>query len=240
MKSQDAGPTAGKKERVRQMFDGIAGRYDFLNRCLSAGVDRRWRRRAIAQLRTLQPKRILDMATGTGELAIEALRLDPEQVVGIDLSGPMLEVGRKKLKARGLEGRIELKKGDSEGTDMEAGAFDAVTVAFGVRNFEDLDAGLSEMYRLLRPGGMAVVLEFSQPAKFPVKQLYGFYFHNILPFFGGIVSRDRAAYSYLPQSVSLFPYGESFLDRMRMAGFRDTKHLPLSFGIAAIYTGTKA
>jgi len=228
-----------KKEQVRTMFNNIAGKYDFLNHFLSAGVDYSWRRKVIRILKMHQPKKILDVATGTADLAIAEAKLNAESVIGVDIADQMLDYGRKKISDKQLGDVITLENGDAENLRFGEGTFDAVTVAFGVRNFEDLDKGLQEMYRILNPGGIAVILEFSSPKKFPVKQVYNFYFHNILPLAGRIISKDRAAYTYLPESVNAFPDGQNFLNYMHAAGFRDTTARPLTFGIASIYTGMK-
>ncbi|MEJ2003512.1 MAG: bifunctional demethylmenaquinone methyltransferase/2-methoxy-6-polyprenyl-1,4-benzoquinol methylase UbiE [Cyclobacteriaceae bacterium] len=230
---------SGKKEQVAEMFDNISGNYDFLNHFLSLGIDIRWRKKAIRMLKKDQPKLILDIATGTGDFAIEALALDPDKVIGVDISQGMLDVGREKLKKRGLDDRIELQKGDSEGLSFEDNKFDAVIVSFGVRNFENLDRGLSDMFRVLKPGGKVIILEFSRPKSFPFKQIYNFYFKAILPKIGKLVSKDRAAYTYLPESVEAFPDGDQFLERMRQVGFKNTKCKALTFGVSSIYEGTK-
>ena len=230
---------SGKKEQIAQMFDSISGKYDFLNHFLSLGIDIYWRKRAIAKLRNDQPKEILDIATGTGDFAIEALRLNPDHIIGVDISEGMLEVGRKKLKQKGLDNRITLERGDSEGIQYNDNKFDAVIVAFGVRNFEHLEKGLTDMLRVLKPGGKLVVLEFSKPQAFPFKQLYNFYFKAILPLIGRLVSKDQAAYTYLPASVNEFPYGERFLEILKETGFRETACTPLTLGISSIYTGIK-
>lgn len=228
-----------KKEQVRTMFNNIAGKYDFLNHFLSAGVDYSWRRKVIRILKKHQPKKILDVATGTADLAIAEAKLNPEAVIGVDIADQMLDYGRKKIADKRLEKIITLENGDSENLRFESHTFDAVTVAFGVRNFENLDKGLQEMYRTLNTGGIAVILEFSNPKRFPVKQVYNFYFRNILPLAGRIISKDRSAYTYLPESVNAFPDGEDFLERMHRAGFKDTSARRLTFGIASIYTGVK-
>jgi demethylmenaquinone methyltransferase/2-methoxy-6-polyprenyl-1,4-benzoquinol methylase len=228
-----------KKEQVRMMFDNIAHRYDFLNHFLSLGIDKRWRKKAISFLQKEKPGLILDIATGTGSFAIEALTLNPEAIKGIDISEQMLERGRQKIKKLKLEKKIELIQGDSEKINFNSESFDAVTVGFGVRNFENLSKGLSEIYRVLKKDGTLVVLEFSNPEKFPVKQAYNFYFQNILPFIGKIISKDKRAYQYLPESVKAFPSGKDFIKLLDNAGFTNTKCLPLSFGIASIYTGKK-
>ncbi len=233
------GEAQGKKGKVEAMFDRIAPRYDLLNLILSFGIDRLWRRKAVRLLRTDHPKEILDVATGTGDLAIAALALDPERVVGVDISEGMLALGRKKIEARGLSGRITLATGDSENLPFGDASFDAVLVAFGVRNFENLGRGLEEMRRVLRPDGALVVLEFSRPTAFPIKQLYRFYSEHVMPRIGGALSKDRAAYEYLPESAAVFPAGEEFLERMRRAGYRDASAKPLTFGIASLYKGYK-
>ncbi len=230
---------AGKKEQVAEMFDNISGNYDFLNHFLSLGIDIRWRKKAISMLKKDQPKLILDVATGTGDFAIEALALNPDKVIGVDISEGMLEVGREKLKKRGLDSRIELHKGDSEGLQFEDNKFDAAIVSFGVRNFENLDRGLADMYRVLKPGGKVIILEFSRPKRFPFKQVYNFYFKAILPKLGKLISKDNAAYTYLPESVEAFPDGEDFLSHMQQVGFKNTKCKALTLGVSSIYEGTK-
>jgi demethylmenaquinone methyltransferase/2-methoxy-6-polyprenyl-1,4-benzoquinol methylase len=228
-----------KKDQVAKMFNNISRRYDFLNQLLSLGIDKSWRRKAISVLRPLHPQYILDVATGTGEFALQALELDPQKIIGIDISEGMLEIGRKKVKDRNWASKIELLHGDSENIPFEENKFDAVTVAFGVRNFENLESGLHEIYRVLKPGGMVVVLEFSKPAKFPFKQVYNFYFKLILPRIGSILSSDKAAYTYLPKSVEAFPDGEDFLHILQHVGFKNTQCSSLTFGISSIYIGTK-
>ena len=228
-----------KKEQVRNMFNNIAGRYDFLNHFLSAGVDYTWRKKVIRILKKYQPRKILDVATGTADLAIAETKLRPEKVVGVDIADQMLDFGRKKIAKKKLQQIITLENGDSENLRFPDNSFDAVTVAFGVRNFEHLDKGLREMYRVLNPGGVAVILEFSSPRHFPVKQVYNFYFKNILPLAGKLISKHNSAYNYLPESVSAFPDGNDFLDHMHSAGFKNTSARTLTFGIASIYTGVK-
>ena len=226
------------KESVEKMFNSISGSYDRLNLILSFGTDRRWRRRAIDLIgRHIRPVKILDVATGTGDLAVAALRLDPEKITGIDISEKMLALGRDKIEHLGYSSRIELLKGDSEQIMFPDMTFDAAMSAFGVRNFEDTSAGLKEMYRVLRPGGMIMVLEFSRPAKFPMKQFYGFYFTRILPWIGRKVSGDPGAYSYLPESVLSFPDNEDFLELLKKAGFINTAQKKMTGGIASIYYG---
>ncbi|NNE71456.1 MAG: bifunctional demethylmenaquinone methyltransferase/2-methoxy-6-polyprenyl-1,4-benzoquinol methylase UbiE [Rhodothermales bacterium] len=219
------------------MFDTIAPRYDFLNRVLSMGIDKGWRRRVIRMLMDDAPSRVLDVATGTGDLAIAAADAGAKEVIGVDIAEEMLAVGRRKLPGRKLTEKVTLQYGDAEHLPFDDGAFDAATVAFGVRNFENLDAGLKEMERVLRPGGQLIVLEFSQPTAFPIKQGYGFYSRHILPRIGGWLSGDSGAYRYLPDSIAVFPHGEDFLNRMRSAGYSDVSQRRLTFGIASIYSG---
>ncbi len=230
---------SGKKQQVARMFDNISGRYDFLNHFLSLGIDIRWRKRAIRELMAIHPKLILDVATGTGDFAIQSLDLNPDKVIGIDISEGMLEVGRQKMKSRNLDRRIELRSGDSENLPFEENKFDAVIVAFGVRNFENLEKGLADMFRVMKPGGKVVILEFSKPAQFPFKQLYNFYFKFVLPKIGRLVSRDQAAYTYLPESVQAFPDGTDFLKILSGIGYKNTTCKPLTFGISSLYTGIK-
>ncbi len=234
------GEVEGKKEQVEAMFDAIAPRYDLLNRVLSMGIDRRWRRKAVAMLTAEQPERILDVATGTADLALEAMRLDPKKVVGVDISEEMLRRGREKVERLGLSDRIVLQRGDAEKLPFSDNQFHAALVAFGVRNFQDLDKGLAEIHRVLRPGGALVVLEFSKPRAFPIKQGYAFYSRFILPRVGRAVSKNDGAYRYLPDSVAAFPDGEAFLDRMRQAGYHDLTCQRLTFGIASLYKGSVA
>lgn len=229
----------GKKENVRTMFNNIAGKYDFLNHFLSAGIDYLWRRRVARIIRRENPKTILDVATGTGDLAIELAKKSKARITGIDIAQGMLDIGQQKLKAKGLENQISLRLADSEKLPFSDNSFDVAMVAFGVRNFEDLDRGLSEMHRVIRLGGMIVVLEFSKPTAFPVKQLYSFYFRFILPRLGKIISQDDSAYTYLPESVGQFPDGKLFLDRLEKAGFIQTRQDRRSFGVATIYVAHK-
>jgi demethylmenaquinone methyltransferase / 2-methoxy-6-polyprenyl-1,4-benzoquinol methylase len=228
------------KEHVRRMFDSIAWKYDFLNHFLSFSTDKAWRRKAAATIAGLiQKPLILDVATGTGDLAIEALKLDPVSVKGIDISEKMLEVGRKKLQLKGLEGKIDLMSGDSESIPFPDASFDIAMVAFGVRNFADPLKGLSEMYRVLKNDGVVMILEFSRPQHFPFRNIYGFYFRRMLPLIGRFFSKDRSAYTYLPESVMKFPDNEAFLSILQKAGFSETVQKKLSGGIASIYTGRK-
>ena len=227
----------GKKEEVAEMFNNIAHRYDFLNHTLSMGIDRGWRKKAIRKMAAVNPERILDVATGTADLALEALSLQPEKVIGVDISEAMLAKGREKVADRNLSDVVELRYGDSEALEFEDNSFDAAMVAYGVRNFENLGKGLSEINRVLRPGGILVVLEFSRPRKFPIRPLYDTYFRVILPRIGRLVSKDTRAYSYLYESVSVFPDGEAFEQELTKAGFQSTTCERLSFGITSIYTG---
>jgi demethylmenaquinone methyltransferase/2-methoxy-6-polyprenyl-1,4-benzoquinol methylase len=229
-----------KKEQVAEMFNNIAPKYDFLNHFLSMGVDKIWRRKAINNLKSVSPKRILDIATGTGDLAIASLRLHPNEIIGVDISEEMLAIGRKKVEKKGLAGQIRFEKGDSEQLNFPEGHFDAAMAAFGVRNFENLQKGIDEIYRVLAPSGRLVVLEFSQPTNIVFKAIYRFYFFKILPFFGKLFSKDARAYTYLPESVYAFPSGNAFLEYMKKAGFEKVKCKTLTFGIASLYIGDKA
>lgn len=232
--------STGKKEQVAEMFDNIAYRYDFLNQLFSLGIHKGWRKKSVKLLQPSHPKMILDVATGTGDFAIEAnKRLSPDKVIGVDISEGMMKFGREKLKQLGLDKKIELQLGDSENLPFADNTFDAITVGFGVRNFENLSKGLAGMYRVLKPGGTLVVLEFSRPRKFPVKQLYNFYFHRIMPTIGRMFSKDARAYTYLPESVDAFPDGENFVALMKKTGFSNVSWQPLTFGIASIYSGKK-
>ncbi len=230
----------GKKEQVAQMFNNIAFRYDFLNRFLSLGIDRGWRKKAIKQLKSLQPKLVLDVATGTGDVAIMTYRqLHPEKIIGIDISEGMLEFGRKKIVDLALSPAIELQKGDSEIIEFADNYFDAVTVAFGVRNFQNLEKGLSEMLRVLKTGGKLVVLEFSKPSFAPVNAFYQFYMNVIGPSISKLFGSNKQAYQYLNDSVQAFPEGQTFLNLMNEAGFTQTYLKKLSLGICTIYCGSK-
>jgi demethylmenaquinone methyltransferase/2-methoxy-6-polyprenyl-1,4-benzoquinol methylase len=229
-----------KKTQVADMFNNISKTYDFLNHFLSLGIDIIWRKKAINELKKDNPQQILDVATGTGDFAFEALKiLNPKKIVGVDISQGMLDIAQQKISKRGLGDKFSIKLGDSEKLPFEASEFDAVTVAYGVRNFENLEVGLADIYRVLKPGGKAVILEFSKPKKFPIKQLYNFYFSYVTPGIGKLFSKDARAYSYLPESVAAFPDGERFVSLMQKAGFKNTKHRPLAFGICSIYTGVK-
>lgn len=228
-----------KKEEVAEMFDNISAKYDFLNHFLSLGIDKLWRKKAIKMLRPVEPKRIIDLATGTGDFAIAALKLNPDEVVGVDISDGMLDMGRIKMKKRKVDHIISMKNGDSEDLPFEDGYFDALTVGFGVRNYENLEKGLAEMLRVIRKDGMAVILEFSKPKKFPIKQLFNFYSKRIIPVLGKSISKDESAYAYLPESVEAFPEGKDFVAILEKVGYRDVKAKPVSGGIATIYTGIK-
>lgn len=222
------------------MFDTISRRYDFLNHFLSLGIDRYWRKKAVRQLGRYRPQKVLDIATGTGDFAIATMRrLRPQTIVGLDLSEGMLRVGRQKMKRRGWEGTVEMLQGDSENLPFETAAFDGITVGFGVRNFEHLERGLSEMLRVLKPGAPAVVLEFSKPKQFPVKQAFHFYSNYIIPRLGKSLSGDGAAYTYLPKSVAAFPEGEHFMAILRKIGYQEVRAQTVSGGIATIYTGER-
>lgn len=232
--------SGSKKTQVAEMFDNIAQRYDFLNRLLSLGIDKIWRKKAIHQLKSLQPKYILDVATGTADVALEtARRLHPDKIVGLDISAEMLHFGREKVAAQGLSEIIELIQGDSENLPFADNTFDAITVAFGVRNFENLEKGLSEMNRVLKQGGKLVVLEFSKPRSFPFKQLFQFYFRYILPIIGRWTSQDPRAYQYLFESVQVFPEGLQFLNILQKTGYKTSKCIPLTLGVCSIYTAEK-
>ena len=226
-----------KKEQVQQMFDNIAHRYDFLNRFLSLGIDKGWRKKAIKMLAAHQPKRILDVATGTADFAIETLEINPEEVIGVDISEGMLDVGRKKLTEKGIT-NIRLESGDSENLQFADASFDAVIVAFGVRNFENLEKGLAEINRVLRPGGVAMILEFSKP-KGLFGVIFSIYNKTLLPLWGKLFSGDNAAYKYLPESVAAFPEGDEFKQIMTSVKYKNVTDRRLTFGICSIYTGLK-
>ena len=229
----------GRKEQVRQMFNSIAGNYDFLNHFLSLGVDRSWRRKLIKTMAEQKPAKILDLATGTADLAIMAASLNPETIIGTDITEGMLEIGRKKVAGKGLQDKIQLTLADSENLPLDDNSFDAAMVAFGVRNYENLPKGLSEMFRVLKPGGKAYILEFSKPKTTPFRQIYNFYFKYILPTFGKLVSKHNSAYTYLPESVYKFPEGNDFLSIMKEAGFENCNDRRFTFGICSFYSGAK-
>ena len=229
-----------KKKQVQRMFDNIAHKYDFLNHFFSMGIDVLWRKKCIRILRKENPSTIIDMATGTGDFALEAIRMGLEaHVTGVDLSQGMLDVGIEKIKSRGYQDKISMQQGDSENLPFDENSFDAYTVGFGVRNFENLNKGLSEMHRVLNPGGITIILEFSKPKSFPIKQLFGFYFKYIMPTIGNLLSKDSSAYTYLPESVMAFPEGEDFLNEMGKVGFKNLRQKKLTGGIASIYIGYK-
>ena len=229
-----------KKKQVEEMFDNISSNYDFLNHFLSFGIDNIWRNKTIKIVSQNQPKLILDVATGTGDLAFAAQKkINPNKIIGLDLSNGMLEVGRAKINKRNLNDKLEFIQGDSENLPFDNDYFDSVMVSFGVRNFENLNKGLSEIFRVLKKDGQIVVLEFSKPKSFPVKQAYHIYSKYILPVFGSLISKDKSAYHYLPESVAAFPEENDFLDELVKVGFLDTRLKKLSGGIASIYSGKK-
>ena len=230
-----------KKTQVSNMFDNIAPYYDLLNRVLSLGIDKIWRKKAIKLLQADQPKVVLDVATGTADLALETVKRinGVEKIIGVDISVEMLAIGREKIAKKNLQQVITLEEGDSENLPFQDNTFDAITVAFGVRNFENLEKGLAEMFRVLKPGGKVVVLEFSRPTIFPFKQLFNFYFKYILPFIGKMTSKDPKAYKYLYESVQAFPDGNKFVDILKKLGYQSTQFIPLSLGICSIYLGKK-
>jgi demethylmenaquinone methyltransferase / 2-methoxy-6-polyprenyl-1,4-benzoquinol methylase len=232
--------TVGKKEQVASMFDDVAKRYDFLNRFLSLGIDITWRKKAIAFLKPIQPKVVLDVATGTADVALMTHKiLAPEQIVGIDISDGMLDIGRKKINAEGLDAQIQLYNGDSADIAFDSNSFDAATVSFGVRNFEFLEKGLSEILRVVKPNGRLVILEFSKPKNVFVKTFYNFYMKVISPNIAKLFSKNKEAYQYLDESIQKFPEGKDFVAVMEKVGFRNTIYKPLTFGICSIYCGTK-
>lgn len=230
----------GKKKQVEQMFDAISGNYDGLNRIISLGSDVKWRKKVIALVADKNPQNILDIATGTGDLAIQfAQRTSTAQIVGLDLSEGMLSVARIKVEGKPISEKIEFVQGDSEALPFDEGHFDAITVSFGIRNFENLEKGLSEIYRVLKKGGIFVILETSVPTKFPFKQGYHLYTKNILPLVGRLFSKDKVAYGYLSESAANFPFGPALNNILRQIGFNEVKNMPQTFGVATIYTATK-
>lgn len=229
----------GKKEQVAKMFDNISDNYDNLNRVISFGVDVKWRKKILKMVSAKNPSTILDIATGTGDLAILLSNTTAQKIVGLDISAGMLEVGKQKIDQKKLSDRIEMVLGDSEKIPFEDNSFDAITVAFGIRNFENLELGLSEIVRVLKPNGIFVILETSVPEKFPFKQGYSFYTKYILPLIGKMFSKDKVAYKYLSDSASIFPYGKALNNILEKIGFIDVKHLPQTFGVATIYSATK-
>ncbi|WP_125723321.1 bifunctional demethylmenaquinone methyltransferase/2-methoxy-6-polyprenyl-1,4-benzoquinol methylase UbiE [Flavobacterium ustbae] len=229
----------GKKEQVTQMFDTISGNYDNLNRVISFGIDVKWRKKVLKIVSDKKPKVILDIATGTGDLAILMAQTNAEKIIGLDISAGMLEVGKKKVEEKKLSNIIELVLGDSENMPFEDNYFDAITVGFGVRNFENLEKGFAEILRVLKPNGVFVILETSVPDKFPYKQGYNFYSKNILPLIGKLFSKDNDAYGYLSESAAAFPYGEALNNILRKTGFIDVVAMPQTFGVATIYSASK-
>lgn len=228
-----------KKKQVEKMFDTISTNYDGLNRVISFGIDVKWRKKVVDLVGKTNPDAVLDIATGTGDLAINLTKTGAKRIVGLDLSEGMLAVGRKKINEKNLSQQIEMVQGDSEALPFEDGSFDAITVAFGVRNFEDLEKGLSEIQRVLKPGGIFVVLETSVPTKFPYKQGYHFYTRYLLPVIGKLFSKDKVAYSYLSESAAAFPYGENFNNILRKIGFTNVEDKPQTMGVATIYIASK-
>lgn len=229
----------GKKKQVEQMFDTISDNYDNLNRMISLGSDQSWRKKVLQLVADTKPKTVLDIATGTGDLAILMSKTNAEKIIGLDLSAGMLEVGKEKVKALGLERTIEMIQGDSENLPFENDRFDAITVGFGIRNFEDLEKGLSEIHRVLKPNGIFVILETSVPTKFPFKQGYHLYTRNILPMMGKLFSKDQKAYKYLSESAENFPFGEALNNILRKVGFKNVEHRPQTMGVATIYSASK-
>ena len=229
----------GKKEQVAQMFDTISGNYDDLNRVISFGIDVKWRKKVLKLVSDKKPKTVLDIATGTGDLAILMTSTSAEEIIGLDISAGMLEVGKKKITERKLDSKIQMVLGDSESIPYPDNYFDAITVAFGVRNFANLEKGLLEIRRVLKPEGTFVILETSNPTKFPFKQGYKFYTSFILPITGKLFSKDKIAYSYLSESANYFPFGETFNNILKKNGFINTTHTPVTFGVATIYSASK-
>jgi len=229
----------GKKEQVTKMFDTISGEYDGLNRVISFGIDVKWRKKVVNIVKESSPNTILDIATGTGDLAIALASTNASKIIGLDISSGMLEVGKQKVTKKGLENRIEMVWGDSENMPFEDNAFDAITVAFGIRNFETLENGLKEILRVLKPGGRFVILETSVPTKTPYRQGYGFYTKYILPIIGRVFSKDKSAYRYLSESASVFPHGEALNNILRKIGFINVEDFPQTFGVATIYVSSK-
>lgn len=230
---------AGKKEQVAKMFDNISDNYDNMNRVISFGIDMKWRKKILKMVSAKNPSTVLDIATGTGDLAILLSNTTAQKIIGLDISAGMLEVGKQKIAQKNLSDRIEMVLGDSEKIPFEDNSFDAITVAFGIRNFENLELGLSEILRVLKPNGIFVILETSVPEKFPFKQGYNFYTKNILPLIGQMFSKDKVAYKYLSDSASIFPYGKALNNILEKIGFIDVNHLPQTFGVATIYSATK-
>jgi len=229
----------GKKEQVTQMFDNVSKEYDFLNRVLTFGLDINWRKKVVGIVKKTNPKNILDIATGTGDLAINLAKIKDAKITGLDISNGMLSIAKQKVKKKNLEDKIKLILGDSEKLPFSDNQFDAITVGYGVRNFENLDQGLQEIYRVLKPNGVFVVLETSQPTKFPMKQLFQFYSKYVIPTVGGLFSKDKKAYNYLPESAANFPYGKAFNNILLKNGFNSATDIPVTFGISTIYIAKK-
>ncbi len=230
---------SSKKEQVTKMFDTISGEYDNLNRVISFGIDIKWRNKVVAIVKATNPKNVLDIATGTGDLAISLAETNAEKIIGLDISPGMLNVGKEKIKAKNLDAKIDMIIGDSENLPFDDNTFDAITVAFGVRNFETLEKGLADILRVLKPNGTFVILETSVPTKFPFKQGYAFHSKVILPTVGKLFSKDKTAYTYLSDSANVFPYGEALNNILRKVGFIDVTDMPQTFGVATIYKASK-
>lgn len=228
-----------KKEEVAEMFDNISGSYDFLNRSLSMGVDIAWRKKTVRLIKNSGAKKVLDIATGTADLAIMMVKNGIEEVQGVDISAGMLQVGQKKIEQLKIDGQIKLTQADSEQLPFDDNTFDAASISFGIRNFENPVKGMEEIRRVLKPGAGLYILEFSKPTQFPFKQFFAFYFRFILPVWGKIISKDNSAYSYLPESINVFPHGKAFTDLMEKAGFKQAKQNKLAFGVASLYVATK-
>ena len=228
-----------KKIQIRNMFDKISSNYDVLNRIISGGIDVIWRKKVVSLLIPEKPKKVIDIATGTGDLAIELMKTNANEIIGLDISSGMLEIGVKKVKNRKFNNRIKMVIGDSEKLSYPDNYFDAATVAFGVRNFENLDKGLSEIHRVLRRGGNLVILETAVPQKFPIRQFYNFYIHKVMPIFGLLLSKEKFAYRYLSNSAAIFPFGDAFNNILIKNGFISVKNLPQTFGVASIYCAKK-
>ena len=227
-----------KKNQVKQMFNKIAGQYDFLNRFLTFGIDNIWRKIAVKKIKN-NPKNVLDIATGTADLAIITAKYTNAEIIGLDISDQMLKVGKEKITKNKLDSRIKLINGDAENLSFTNETFDAITVGFGVRNFENLEKGLNEIYRVIKEGGYVAILEPSYPEKFPLKQLFNFYFETLTPIIGNLISKDYKAYSYLSKSVKNFPSGNNFIDQLKQIGFSKCNHYSLTFGVVSLYIAIK-
>jgi len=227
-----------KKNQVKQMFNKIAGQYDFLNRFLTFGIDNIWRKIAVKKIKN-NPKNVLDIATGTADLAIITAKYTNAEIIGLDISDQMLKVGKEKITSKNLDSRIKLINGDAENLSFNNETFDAITVGFGVRNFENLEKGLNEIYRVIKEGGYVAILEPSYPEKFPLKQLFNFYFETLTPIIGNLISKDYKAYSYLSKSVKNFPSSNNFIDQLKQIGFSKCNHYSLTFGVVSLYIAIK-